>query len=100
MQLKENSPELIKEEVFNQVYNQILKGEVKDKNLIDLIFKYFHGNTNLFKYHYQPLEENKSIYTNKKCFACGQKGHLKRYCKLQALVEQEEEEEIEFVISQ
>jgi len=100
MQLKNNHPEVIKEELFNQVYNQVLKGEIKDKQIIDLVFNYFYGNTELFKYHYQLLEPTKSIYTDKKCFSCGEKGHLKRHCKLQALEEKEEEEEIEFIISQ
>jgi len=101
MQLKNNNSEIIKEELFNQVYKKILKGEIKDKQIINSVFQYFYGNPELFKFHYQPLEENKSIYTNKKCFACGEVGHLKRHCQVQGLIEGEDkEEEIEFVISQ
>ena len=67
MQLKENSLELIKEEVFEEVYKQILEGKIQNKVLIDLVFKYFYGNSQLFRLHYQPLEERpkKNIHQDK-----------------------------------
>ena len=102
MQLKNNHPEVIKSEIFDQVYNKILKGEIKDKQLINSVFKYFHGNSKLFEVHYQHIEPtNKTFIINKKCFSCGEKGHFKRHCQVQGLIEKEEqEEEIEFIISQ
>src|SRR5688572_12721379 len=99
MQLKENHPELIKEKIFEEVYNKILKGENQNPTLVNLIFNYFHGNQQLFKVHYQPLETPSIFYFDKKCYACGQHGHIKKYCKVQGLTEQEQEEEIEWVYS-
>lgn len=97
MQLRGNCSELIKEEVFEEVYKQVLKGENKNSKLVDLIFKYFYGNPQLFKLHHQPLEEKPTInyHQNKKCYSCGIKGHIKRNCKVQGLTE----EEIEWVFS-
>src|SRR5688572_30538979 len=97
MQLRGNCSELIKEEVFEKVYQQVLKGENKDPKIIDLIFKYFSGNSKLFNLHYQPLEEKQTInyHQNKTCYSCGQKGHIKKYCKVQGLAE----EEIEWIFS-
>lgn len=98
MQLKENCAELIKEEVFEEVYQQILEGRIKDKKLIDLVFDYFYGNPKLFNLHYQPIKEKQPInyHQNKICYSCGIKGHIKRNCKVQGLAE---EEEIEWVFS-
>src|SRR5688572_5118364 len=97
MQLKENCSELIKEEVFEEVYKQVLEGKIKDSKIIDLIFKYFYGNKQLFKVHHQHLEEKPVInyHKNKTCYSCRIKGHIKKYCKVQGLAE----EEIEWIFS-
>ena len=91
MQLKRNHPELIKEEIFEKVYQQVLKGENKDPRITDLVFNYFYGNPKLFNLYYQNPHEHK------KCYACGLKGHIKGDCKVQGLAEVEEE--IEWVFS-
>ena len=95
MQLKNFDSEYIKEETFVQIYQQILKGNIKDTQLINLVYKYFHGNPDqLFKLYYQREEPTENPYKNKNCYSCGVKGHIKRDCTIQALVE---EEEIEFI---
>ena|SRR6185369_5625593 len=99
MQLKNYDSELIKEEIFIRVYQQVLKGEIKDSKTIDLVYKYFAENPNqLFKLHYQEEEKKPIInyHQNKTCYSCGIKGHIKRNCQVQGLTE---EEEIEFIIS-
>lgn len=99
MQLKNNHPEIIKEEIFDRVYNKVLKGEIKDKQLVDLLFEYFHGNPQqLFKLHHQQLKERPviNIHQNKICYSCGIKGHIRRHCKIQGLTDKEE---IEWVFS-
>jgi hypothetical protein len=97
MQLKNFDSEHIKEETFIRIYQQILKGNIKDKQLIDLVYKYFHGNPDqLFKIYYQKEEPTKNLYRNKNCYSCGVKGHIKRDCIVQGLVE---EEAIEFIFN-
>jgi hypothetical protein len=94
MQLKSFNSEHIKEETFVRIYQQILKGNIQDTQLINLVYKYFHGNPDqLFKLYYQREEPTKNPYKNKNCYSCGIKGHIKRDCTIQGLAE----EEIEFV---
>jgi len=94
MQLKYNS-EYIKEEVFVRTYQQILKGNIKDSELINIVFNYFHGNPDqLFKLYYQEEEPVEDPYKNKSCYSCGTKGHIKKYCTIQGLAEAEEEKKI------
>ena len=94
MQLKINS-EYIKEETFIRIYQQILKGNIQDSQLINLVYKYFHENPDqLFKLYHQEEEPTENPYKNKTCYSCGSKGHIKRHCIIQGLTE---EEEIEFV---
>ena len=81
-------------ETFIHIYQQILRGDITDSHLINLVFEYFYRNPNqLFKLYYQEESTTNNPYKNKTCYSCGIKGHIKRDCKLQGLAE----EEIEFI---
>src|SRR6185436_20413230 len=95
MQLRGYNSEIIKEEIFIQVYKEVLQGEIKNPEIINQVFKYFSENPDqLFQLHHQEEKSSRNPYLNKTCYSCRIKGHLKRHCNVQGLVE---EEEIEFV---
>ena len=74
MQLKNYDSTIIKEEVFEQTYKGVLKGEIKDPKITHLLFKYFSENPNqLFSLHHQEEEKKPIInyHQNKTCYSCG-----------------------------